>query len=295
MSDRSIMVLGVPRSGTSMTAKLVKEWGAQAGEDQHFDQPDAFNQQGYWEYVPLKQFLRELLRACDASIIDPPTAAQLQALALDPHWRTRGLSLLAAMGDNIWFWKHPMLAILLPFWRELGGNPAYIVCIRSPISGALSQKRMFESRILQRDTPVDGFPLDGALVLWQHSMLSILNNTDSSSKKIFVSYEQTITNYAAACARLHSDLNTIFGVTGDLAAMLRVVDPTLQHHSDDPDSFFNAASATRAQKDLYRFLLSKIDNPDAPFIPEHFPLPPNWQEILHDLQAWHAQFQPPPR
>ncbi|HYF65865.1 MAG TPA: sulfotransferase [Herpetosiphonaceae bacterium] len=290
MYGRSIIIVGVPRSGTSMTAKLVKEWGAQAGADQHFASPDAFNQTGYWEYLPLKNFHDTLLRACGASMISPPSEAQLRELAHDPHWREQAFALLREMGENIWFWKQPLLSFLLPFWQEVWGNPVFIICIRNPISGALSQKRMFEARILRRDTPVDNFPLSGALLLWQHSMLSILKNTHGSTRKIFVSYERTIADYAAACSAIHASLHRMLGINGNLAAMLTVLDPKLQHHSDTDAAFFDSDHASHEQKELYRFLLKKTTNAEEPFIPEKYPMPSNWKEILTDLQSWHASF-----
>ena len=66
------MVLGVMRSGTSLTAELVHLWGAYAGSANHLWESNNNDPRGYgyMEYIPLQNLNNELLDHNDR--VPPP-------------------------------------------------------------------------------------------------------------------------------------------------------------------------------------------------------------------------------
>ena len=63
VSPKRIIVLGIMRSGTSLTAELVRLWGAYAGTESELWKSDASDPRGYgyMEYIPLQNLNDELL------------------------------------------------------------------------------------------------------------------------------------------------------------------------------------------------------------------------------------------
>ena len=76
---QGIIVLGMPRSGTSLVADPVYRWGAYAEPKQALLKADEWNPQGYWEYIPLKRLNDELLAAVRASERVPPATDEIVA------------------------------------------------------------------------------------------------------------------------------------------------------------------------------------------------------------------------
>ena len=126
---QGIIVLGMPRSGTSLVADLVYRWGAYAGPKQALLKADEWNTQGYWEYIPLKRLNDDLLAAVRASERVPPATDEIVAeMASDSHLREKARRLLFAKmqaGADVWFWKDPRLPILLPVWNTIWDEMIY--------------------------------------------------------------------------------------------------------------------------------------------------------------------------
>ena len=57
---RPIIVLGPERSGTSLITEMIVRWGAYPGENEYVRGSDQHNQNGYWEYTPIWDFLAEM-------------------------------------------------------------------------------------------------------------------------------------------------------------------------------------------------------------------------------------------
>ena len=57
---RPIIVIGPERSGTSVIAEMICRWGAYPGEPDKQREPDEQNPSGYFEYLPIWEFLTDL-------------------------------------------------------------------------------------------------------------------------------------------------------------------------------------------------------------------------------------------
>lgn len=245
-----IFILGVPRSGTSLTAQLVHAWGAHAGDMQQLHEADEWNKHGYYEHLPALAIIQRML---DGHLL--PANADLDAYVEPARELVRAMT-TACPDDRPWFWKIPAMTPLLPFWIQrieevMGTLPICIVVVRNPVASAQSQKRYFEQKTLQA-TAVD-FPYARAFVVWQYYMAFLLNNTDPD-RTIYVSMEDMLSNERAV-VRLKEFLDRVYDCNGN-SAMASIPQKFLVNQRDNA-----LESLTENQRALYRILLQQTQSP----------------------------------
>lgn len=284
---RPVIILGMDRSGTSLVANLVHEWGAYGGDPDQLSTGNDGNVHGYWENELLGEFNCVLSRAEGV----PPSwdrgfVPAIIAKAEDPQWRdvARGLVAMLAAEDRIWFWKEPHISVYLPFWKRIWGEATYVVPVRNPHDSAVSWQD-FEVPEHARD---EVSTVAATLLRWQATMLSVLAHTEGSPSRIFVPYEELMGDPVTQCRRLCDFLSDAYSQDrlgdDDLARVAGVVDPTAwRNRSSTP--FDEVDLATPAQRDLYRMLLTRVDDPDAPFDATRYPMYPGWREYLSNLEV----------
>ena len=283
---RRIIVLGTMRSGTSLTADLVRRWGAYHGEEDNLWKSDIHDPRGYgyMEYIPLQELNDELLDQNDRV---PPQRALMEAKALDPMFREKAQRLLQQMDEqtekcnyDAWVWKDARLPLTLPFWMKLWGDPIYIVTIRHPADVALSSAKTEE-------LDESELPFSAGLTYWQYCMLNILSYTQGSHRKLFISYEQLIDNPAYECTRLARFLDErCEKPAADSRLRIETMLPQVmrnQRHHHYGKALAEMEQATREQRALYNFLRVKIMSPNEAFREEDFALYPGWQEYLQAM------------
>jgi hypothetical protein len=275
VNNHGIVVLGMHRGGTSLTAELVCRWGAY-GNESGMIEADAGNPNGYWEYAPLVRFNNELLEAVNASWSAPPVdgdKAVLTALAHEPEFRSRAVGLLEQMqaGGRPWFWKDPRLSIVLPFWKQLWGCVVYVVAVRDPSDIALS----LGSR--------DGFSTWTSFALWERYTLEILSDGDIRSAALFVSYEELLEDGIRECGRLCRFLDGQVKIQPPdpdrrPETMAAAIAPELRRNRSGR-RFLENPLATAAQKTLYQALRWQT-NGLAQEVPGRSRLESLWREYL---------------
>lgn len=138
---RAIWVLGMHRSGTSLTAGLLRLLGADLGPQDGLLPPDARdNPKGYWERQEVNDLNNELLGRLGGSSWGPPAlrAGWESSRELDDI-RDRARRVLSAFDPSeVWVIKDPRLSLTLPFWLPLVDRSAAVVCLRSPRDVAAS-------------------------------------------------------------------------------------------------------------------------------------------------------------
>ena len=270
---RPIIVIGPERSGTSVAAEMILTWGAYPGEPESLRKADVQNPRGYFEYLPIWDFLSDL----GVNWWDPGFQERLSEKASDPHHRQSAAELVAQMekGGRSWVWKDPALSFFLPFWNRIWKDPIYVVCVRNPSDTARSWAK-FTLPSDARDK--DPF-IQANLLRWHYIMLLILSNTEDVESKIFLSYEKLMKDPADETRKLAMFLNAECGMidSGSLSAsaMAGAVDPQLWHNRSGA-----TPEANLHLKNLYDFVAGKTVIPSEPFRPEDFPLPPKWRETV---------------
>ena len=168
-----IIVSGIYRSGTSLNAELIHQWGAYAGRED-----DIFKDQyGYMEHLALQKLNDELLN--NNSRVPTPVD-QLLEKTQDATLRERALQILDAMDKEAeqnqtiaWVWKDPRLPLVLPFWSNIWGDVIYVIPVRHPVETILSAASM--EGLSPEETP-----LSAGFVYWQFCMLNVLAFTGTA-------------------------------------------------------------------------------------------------------------------
>lgn len=275
-----IIVCGIYRSGTSLVTKLVREWGAYAGNDE-----DLFEDEfGYLEHLALQRFNDDLLN--NNSRVPTPINVLVEKLK-DENFIQRAKTILAQMdaeaqaaGTQAWVWKDPRIPLVLPFWSSLWQDAIYVIPVRHPVETVHSAAKM--EGLSPEETP-----LSAGLVYWQFCMLNILEATRSSSKKIFIAYDELIQRPKQECARLSEFLdqqcNTSF-LDLKMDKMTAHIQKT-NRHFESPASLADLEVATAEQRALYNFLRVKTRYPNESYRAEDFALYPGWLEYLQAMDA----------
>ena len=283
---RRIIVLGIMRSGTSLTAELVRLWGAYSGGESNLWKSDMNDLRGYgyMEYIPLQELNDELLNHNDRV---PPEQKQMEERALDPVFREKAVRVLQEMDDqaennsfDTWVWKDARLPLTLPFWVQIWEDPIYVITIRHPAEVALSSAQT-------EDVDPKDLPFSAGLIYWQYCLLNILAFTQENHKKIFVAYDQLLDDPVSECTRLCQFLDKQCGKSIEesrerIEAMVPHVARNQRHHHYGK-ALAEMAQSTREQRALYDFLRVKIRYPEEAFREEDFSLYPGWQEYLQAM------------
>ena len=123
---KNVLVVGMPRSGTSMTAAIFANNGYFVAEDQNKElrASDEYNPSGYWEAEPLIQCNAEIFAAAgfkhdNTWLYDSITDDQANAiLSLQPSVKHQQL-VDKFNQHNPWIWKDPRLCYTLGYWWPL--------------------------------------------------------------------------------------------------------------------------------------------------------------------------------
>ncbi len=273
-----IIVCGIYRSGTSLTTKLVREWGAYAG-----NKSDIFQDEyGYLEHLALQKLNDELL---GENTRVPTPVDQLLEKAQNTTLQERALEILNHMdreadqnGSTAWVWKDPRLPLALPFWAHLWGDVTYVVPVRHPVETILSAAKM-------EGLEPEEVPLSAGFAYWQFCMLNILHFTQNSSRKLFIAYDQLIKDPQRECGRLSKFLDTQYGGDGNKARVENMASQVSgqERHFHHTRALAEIDTATREQRALFNFLRVKAMYPDEPFNADDFALYPGWLEYLYTM------------
>ncbi len=140
-------VVGMHRSGTSVTAHLIHELGIPViGDEQFLRQGNAHNPRGYWETGELVTINNRILYHLggDWQTLPPMTESWWQSRTLR-SLAVRARQFLERIEGSHRAWKDPRLSLTLPLWQkimgELGITERYIVCVRHPADVARSLMR----------------------------------------------------------------------------------------------------------------------------------------------------------
>ena len=147
-TQRSIVMLGMHRSGTSVLAGSLQETGLALG---HVVTQAPHNQKGNREN-PAIMFMQEDLFKCNGGAWDaPPETVRWEKL----HRAVRNLFIAGFAEEPLWGFKDPRTLFTLEGWLEVLPNAEFVGIFRHPVFVALS--------LAQRNR----FPFEKSLRLWQ--------------------------------------------------------------------------------------------------------------------------------
>ena len=228
----AICVLGMSRSGTSLTARVLDLAGVYLGPSDELlgggfrqlpesDRARAreANPEGFWEHYRLMRLNERILRRLGGSWRDPPP--------LPPGWersaelreeRGEARDLLAETFSDcrVWAWKDPRNSLTLPFWRALVPKMRCVICLRPPLEVAASLEKR------------DGIPLETGFSLWLTYVASALVNT-SDCPRLLMPYASYFEDAVEAGTRLACfvGLEEAFDDAVKQARLKEAIDPSL--------------------------------------------------------------------
>ncbi len=133
--QRTVVITGPPRSGTSMIAQLLHSAGVHLGS-LLLTNAEPHNEKGLYEDDKVIKINDLLLATCGGSWVIPPREEDLARV--DPG--TIIESVCVAEQRKVWGFKDPSFSLLLDLWwgSFARRNPVIVVCHRNPLSIAQS-------------------------------------------------------------------------------------------------------------------------------------------------------------
>ena len=197
---RSLVILGMHRSGTSALAGLVQLLGVNLGEDLLPAMPEV-NEKGFFEHQEILDIHEDLLKSLGSSWYDP--------LPLDDNWwqrpdvltqRRRLVTVLRRdfANSRLWGVKDPRLCRLFPLWKsilaEVRCEPLCVIVTRNPheVADSLAKR--------------DGFSLTLGYLLWLDHMLSAERFT-RGLPRAFVNYGSLLADWRSVISEVTGKLD----------------------------------------------------------------------------------------
>ena len=226
-----IIILGTPRSGTSVITRALPVMGVKLGNE--LVAPSVNNPTGFWEDIRVQQINVQLLQLAGRHIEWPVLAAD--KIALSPHYsaiKRQAIELLKQrlQCNPIWAFKDPRASRLLFFWQdvfqEIGCVDRYVLALRDPISVAES---LMLSSGLRRST---------GLALWLECTVRVVQDT-RHRPLVVVAYERMMDNPGAEILRMAGGLDLEESLLPDEFDYYtgHFISPELmhiKHHTDNP-------------------------------------------------------------
>jgi GT2 family glycosyltransferase len=253
---RTVLVLGMHRSGTSMLARLVNLCGAYIAEPFEIMAPSPDNPAGYWEPKQLVEINRTILSQMDCSWCSLP--AQMLPGSLENVDATvvsdmkRFLSCDVPQ-DRSRVLKDPRMSALLPLWRELLARPVALIVWRNPVDVAKS----LEAR--------DRFPASVSYALWEQYTRSAIEASEGMPRML-VSFDRFIREPKSSIETLVEFLAEHAGTKAEdvqFERLLSVASLDIVHHRSPEAAFFEDRNSSGSQRELLRRLEASGTRPES--------------------------------
>jgi hypothetical protein len=160
--SHAIAVLGMHRSGTSLSAQIMTALDVWFGNEGEMLPADPTNPDGFFERLDIWRAQEALLSALHMSWFQPrmPPAGWTTSPAVRPFREQLGKIIDGTFtGHELWGWKDPRTMILLPLWRELLAERGILLSVVFVVRNPLDVARSLERR--------NRVPIQAGLSLWQ--------------------------------------------------------------------------------------------------------------------------------
>ncbi len=204
------------------------------------------------------------------------------------RWFDKLVENMAAKGRP-WFWKEPHLATMLPWLDQRLGDVVYVIPVRNPYDSAVSWNRFRVPEGYRDQIDITA----GALLRWECLLKMVLRDSGGLRKVCFVNYERLVANPEEECLKLSDFLDQQCNKAQDKECVSRMVgavsEKLRRNRSSQP--FADNPLATQGQKDLYAFLLRKVDDPSIAYHEDSYPWMPGWRQHLGNTELMMHSFQ----
>ena len=254
----AVMVLGVPRSGTSALARLIPVLGIELGDE--MVPPSHNNPRGFFEDTAVQRINVKLLELAGRHLEWPGFDRTKVQFAPDyKRLRYEAAALLRQRFANLDFWafKDPRATRLLFFWQsvfaEISCADVYIYALRHPAKVATS---LCASSGLK--------PLVG-LALWLECTLSAVQET-LQKPAVFVSYDNLLADPRGQMLRIAREFNWESRVLEREMHFYekKFIDRSLEHATEISNDLIQAPIILPLAFDIYKLLQNRAARNGAP-------------------------------
>lgn len=150
-SSKIICILSPPRSGSSLTTRIINILGVHMGASQDFDKPNKHNPNGFWEHHGIQEINCEILSWLGYDALhhganwtkpaEFPDNWEMNPQLSDLKERARQLIQKDFAKHDLWGWKDPRTCFTLPFWQCVLPQIEYVILVRNPVDVARSLER----------------------------------------------------------------------------------------------------------------------------------------------------------
>jgi hypothetical protein len=252
--EEVICILGAPRSGTSLTARILNLCGLYLGESDELIPPGPGNSAGFWELRRAARVTERVLYAMGGDNVSAPYHPRGWENSLDLEAElelARDLLAEVFAGHAKWGWKDARNSLTLPFWLRLIPRLRCVICVRNPLDTAESGIRFAAARKHKLEQA-------RAFELWERYIASAIVNT-SGRPRLFVAYEDYFEDWRAAADRLarFAGLDPPTG-TGREDEISDLVDRGMRHHISSIDEALNDGGLPAGIRALYSALQGQL-------------------------------------
>ena len=275
---RIVVVLGMHRSGTSVTTRALKVLGINLG-DKLMPPVIGVNDKGFWEDLDINKLNIELLKDIgrdwhDVSLLRDTEVSHIK---VEKNIAKASQMLREKIdGHEMFGIKDPRISVLLPFWKEVfsrcGLDVSYVLSIRHPSCVAFSlQKR-------------DHIDFHKSYLLWLGYTISVLKNTIDENL-VVVDYDQLMDSPDSEVRRL-SKLLCIDIDEEKLSLYVNdFIDSGLRHAVGNLEELSNNNLCPAIVNEIYKKLLEWSSQEDNQLL----------RDIRNDIEGWwqeYIRFQP---
>lgn len=274
------LILGVPRSGTSVISKGLNSLGIDFGNK--LIKPGKWNPTGFFEdYDVVFKVNHKVLATFGLSwdslkIVDEECQISEELESL--HQVAVDLLMERFADTNFWGFKDPQTSRIVPFWEHiferLNIQSHYIIALRNPLSSAHSFGTM------------TGNDIEKGLILWLVHLIPAIKATHHK-KRVFVSYDAMLNNPRFQLERLHQKLGLNLELKPEAINNFanEFLNKKLHHHEYTIDNLKNhpaisiAPLCLKAYRLLVKLAQDELSCEDETFITA-------WQEIINEFEEF---------
>ncbi|HWP56352.1 MAG TPA: sulfotransferase [Candidatus Acidoferrales bacterium] len=219
--EKTVIVLGLARSGTSVVAGMLKSIGVAMGPSVY----DDANPLGSFEDRDFQQFHKQIFAAigADRTYWNPPSLEEILKLKADWAAAIERLVARKSAPGKIWGWKHARTLLTVDLFLPYVHRPHFVAVFRNPLDIAKSSVE------LTRNYRSDKVDLLGALKIaaFYYGRMANILETHRGVPALFVAFEDIVSRPLREAQRM-CDFLGLELTEGKRVAVERLVIPRAQ-------------------------------------------------------------------
>jgi glycosyltransferase involved in cell wall biosynthesis len=254
---RSLIVLGMHRSGTSALMRVLNLCGVDLGSKLVPADPE-INAKGYWEHADINQLNDKLLEDLNSSWDDVRYLPEnWWNTDIAQRYELEILNILERDFGNCGLWgiKDSRICRFLPLWQSIlkqtGSKPYFLIIVRNPLEVVASLAKR------------DGFPKGKSGLLWLKHLIESEKGTRKSTR-MFVTYEELLADWMGLMKRVQTTFRIKWPVALNKVspAVEDFLDINLRHHRLADTSLIEDKTIAKWIRDAYIAIKETIDGDD---------------------------------